>query len=232
MLTPHNEAKKGDIAETVIMPGDPLRAKFMAENFLEDAHLFNSVRNMLGYTGTYKGKRVSVMGSGMGMPSMALYSYELFHFYDVKQIIRTGTVGAIQKQLEIGDLVIAQAACTDSSYMNQFHLPGNFSPIADYDLLSRAVDECRRQQYTYHVGNVASSDVFYTDTDEWKQWMKMGVLALEMETAALYANAARAGRKALAIMTVTDHMLHQVAVTHEQRETSLTNMMDVAFSLI
>lgn len=232
MATPHNEAKMGDIAETVIMAGDPLRAKFMAEHFLEDATLFNSVRNMYGYTGTYKGKRVSVMGHGMGMPSMGLYSYELFHFYDVKQIIRTGTVGAIQKGVSIGDVIIAQAACTDSNYMSQFHLPGTFAPIADYELLAAAVSSCKMLACPYHVGNVVSSDIFYNENEDWREWQKMGVLAIEMECAALYANAARAGKKALAIMTVSDHIVEKTATTAEERQTAFTKMMDVAFSLI
>lgn len=232
MSTPHNAAKEGEIAETVIMSGDPLRAKLMAEKFLDNAVCFNTVRNMFGYTGTYQGKRVSVMGHGMGMPSIGIYTYELYHFYGVKQIIRVGTAGCIQPGINIGDVILAQAACTDSNYLHQFNLPGTYAPIADYGLLSQAVDKCKAMGINYRVGNVLSSDVFYDDNQEWRQWQKMGVLALEMESAALYANAAKAGRKALALFTVSDNLIEAQAATAEQRQNAFTDMMEVAFSLI
>ena len=230
--TPHNAAKYGDIAETVIMGGDPLRVKFMAENFLEDAVLFNDVRGMLGYTGTYKGKRVSVMGHGMGIPSIAIYTYELFNFYDVKNIIRVGTAGCIQPGMQLGDLVIAQAACTDSNYLDKFDLPGAYSPIADFDLLYRAVKYCDEKGYNYHVGNVVSSDTFYDERQDWRRWQKMGVYGIEMEATALYSNAAKAGKRALAILTVSDSIIDGTATTAEERRTSFTKMIDVALSLI
>lgn len=232
MSTPHNAAKVGDIAETVIMSGDPLRAKFMAEKFLNNAVCFNTVRNMLGYTGTYHGKSVSVMGHGMGMPSIGIYTYELYHFYGVRQIIRVGTAGSIQKGINIGDLILAQGACTDSNYLHQYGLPGTYAPIADFGLLSRAVDKCKEMGVNYQVGNVLSSDIFYDDNKEWHQWQKMGILALEMESAALYANAAKAGRKALALFTVSDNLIEAKAATAEQRQQAFTDMMEIAFSLI
>lgn len=232
MATPHNAAKEGEIAETVIMSGDPLRAKFMAEKFLDNPVCFNTVRNMLGYTGTYQGKPVSVMGHGMGMPSIGIYTYELYHFYGVKQIIRVGTAGCIQQGINIGDIILAQGACTDSNYLHQYGLPGTYAPIADYDLLSRAVDKCKEMGVSYRVGNVLSSDIFYDDNKEWHQWQKMDVLALEMESAALYANAAKAGKKALALFTVSDNLIENQAATAEQRQHAFTDMMEVAFSLI
>ena len=230
--TPHNAAKYGEIAETVIMSGDPLRAKFMAENFLENPVLFNDVRGMLGFTGTYKGKRVSVMGHGMGIPSIAIYTYELFNFYDVKNIIRVGTAGCIQPGMKLGDLVIAQGACTNSAYINQFKLPGTYAPIADFGLLNKAVKTCEELGYGYKVGNVMSSDNFYDEYSGWKEWQRMGVLAVEMEASALYANAAKAGKHALAILTVSDSIVDGSATTAEERRTSFTKMMEVAFSLI
>lgn len=230
--TPHNGAKQGQIAETVIMAGDPLRAKFMAEHFLENPVQFNGVRNMLGYTGTYKGKPVSVMGHGMGIPSIAIYTYELFHFYGVKNIIRTGTAGCIQPGMKLGDIVIAGGACTNSNFMHQYNLPGTFAPIADFDLLYKAVKTCEELGYGYKVGNVLSSDTFYDENEGWRQWQKMGVLAVEMEAAALYAIAAQAGKKALTILTVSDSIVDGSATTAEERQNSFTRMMDVAFSLV
>ena len=232
--TPHNGAKLGDIAETVIMAGDPLRVKFMADNFLENPVQFNNVRSMLGFTGTYKGKRVSVMGHGMGIPSMSIYTYELFNFYDVKTIIRVGSAGSLNLDLKVGDIVIAQGACTDSNYLSQFHLPGTYAPIADFDLLRGAVNTCEALNYRYKVGNVLSSDFFYSDDlgDANPRWMKLGVLAIEMEVAALYVNAARAGKRALGICTISDHILTGEATTAEERQTSFTKMMEVGFSLI
>ncbi|MCQ2129705.1 MAG: purine-nucleoside phosphorylase [Bacteroidaceae bacterium] len=229
--TPHNAAKYDEIAETVIMSGDPLRAKFMAENFLENPVQFNGVRGMLGYTGTYKGKRVSVMGHGMGIPSIAIYTYELFNFYDVKNIIRVGTAGCIQPEMKLGDLVIAQGACTNSAYIDQYKLPGTYAPIADFGLLSKAVKACEEFGYGYKVGNVMSADNFYDEDQDWKAWQRMGVYAIEMEASALYTNAARAGKHALAILTVSDSIVDGTATSAEERQKSFTRMMDVAFSL-
>ncbi|MBS7220018.1 MAG: purine-nucleoside phosphorylase [Clostridiales bacterium] len=230
--TPHNSAVKGEIAKTVLMPGDPLRAKFVAENFLTDVKQFNSVRNMFGYTGKYNGKEVSVMGSGMGMPSIGIYSYELFNFYDVENIIRIGTTGAIHDDLDLGDLVIAQGSCTDSNFAKHFNLPGTFAPIASFKLLRGAVDTAEKLGVKYMVGNVLSSDVFYNETfDSFIQWKKMGVLCAEMESAALYMNAAQAGKNALCVLTVSDCPMKGTATTAEERQTAFTNMMKVALSL-
>ena len=230
--TPHNGAKLGEIAETVIMAGDPLRVKFMAEKFLDNPVQFNNVRGMLGYTGTYNGKRVSVMGHGMGMPSLGIYTYELYHFYDVQTIIRVGSAGAILDDLKLGDLAIAMGACTDSNYARQYELPGTFAPIADFGLLRSAVEECERRGYAYKVGNVMSSDTFYTENAHTDKWINMGVMAVEMEIAALYMNAARAGKRALGICTVSDHIIRGESTTAEERQNTFTKMMDVAFSLI
>ncbi len=230
--TPHIGAQYGEIADTVIMAGDPLRVQFMAENYIDNPVQFNSVRGMLGFTGTYKGKRVSVMGHGMGIPSIGIYTYELYHFYDVTTIVRIGSAGAYDKDLKIGDLVLAMGACTDSNYGAQYALPGTFCPIADYGLLRRSVEECERLGFRYKVGNVLSSDCFYSDTPTADKWMKMGVLAVEMEASALYMNAARAGKRALVILTVSDHILTGEATTAEERQTTFTHMMDVAFSLV
>ena len=230
--TPHIGAQYGDIAETVIMAGDPLRVKLMAETFLEEPKLFNQVRGMLGYTGTYKGKRVSVMGHGMGIPSISIYTYELYNFYGVKQIIRVGSAGSIHPDLNIGDLAIAMGACTDSNYAAQYELPGTFAPIADFDLLRGAVDECERRGFHYRVGNVMSADVFYSENAHNDKWINMGVLAVEMEIAALYMNAARSGNRALGICTISDNIITGEATTAEERQNSFTNMMEVAFSLV
>ena len=230
--TPHIRAQHGEIAETVIMAGDPLRAKLMAERFLETPVQFNNVRGMLGFTGTYQGKRVSVMGHGMGIPSIGIYTYELYNFYDVKTIIRVGSAGSIQEDLHVGDLVIAQGACTNSNYASQYELPGTFAPIANFDLMRRAADTCDRLGYRYRVGNVLTSDTFYTENAHNDKWIAMGVLAVEMEIAGLYMNAARAGKQALAICTVSDHIITGEVTTAEERQTTFTHMMDVAFSLI
>lgn len=230
--TPHIGAQYGEIAETVIMAGDPLRAKLMAERFLDDAVQFNNVRGMLGFTGTYKGKRISVMGHGMGMPSIGIYTYELFNFYGVKTIVRVGSAGAIQTDLHLGDLVIAQGACTNSNYAAQYELPGTFAPIGDFQLLRKAADACDRMGYAYKVGNVLSSDVFYNENAHNDKWSIMGVLAVEMEIAALYMNAARSGNRALAICTVSDHIITGEVTTAEERQNTFTKMMDVAFSLL
>ena len=232
MATIHNEAEPEQIAPVVLMPGDPLRAKFVAENFLTDVKQFNSVRNMFGYTGKYNGKEVSVMGSGMGMPSIGIYSYELFNFYDVENIIRIGTTGAIHDDLDLGDLVIAQGSCTDSNFAKHFNLPGTFAPIASFKLLRGAVDAAEKLGVKYMVGNVLSSDVFYNETfDSFIQWKKMGVLCAEMESAALYMNAAQAGKNALCVLTVSDCPMKGTATTAEERQTAFTNMMKVALSL-
>ncbi|MBQ9339793.1 MAG: purine-nucleoside phosphorylase [Paludibacteraceae bacterium] len=230
--TPHIGAQYGEIADTVIMAGDPLRAKLMADRFLENPVQFNNVRSMLGFTGTYKGKRVSVMGHGMGIPSIGIYTYELFNFYDVKTIIRVGSCGARQHYVHLGDLVIAQGCCTDSNYAMQYDLPGTFAPLADFDLCRKAADACEKFGYPYHVGNVFSADAFYSEDKRKGNWTKMGVLADEMEAPALYMNAARLGKKALVICTVSDHILTGEATTAEQRQNTFTQMMDVAFSII
>lgn len=232
MSTPHNAAEKGDIAKKVLMPGDPLRAKYIADNFLEDVKCFNTVRNMLGYTGTYKGKEVSVMGGGMGMPSVGLYTYELYHFYDVETIIRIGSTGGIQDDVKVLDVVIGMGACTDSNYAAQFGLPGTFAPIADYDLLAKAVEIAKEKGINVRVGNILSSDVFYHDDENCNDsWKKMGVLAVEMEAAALYMNAARAGKKALCLLTVSDHIYRHEELTAQQRQNGLNEMIKIALEL-
>ena len=230
--TPHIGANQGDIAETVIMAGDPLRVKFMAEKFLDNPVQFNNVRGMLGFTGTYKGKLVSVMGHGMGGPSIGIYTYELYNFYGVKNIIRVGSAGAIQEDLHVGDLVLVMGASTNSNYGAQYELPGTFAPIANFDLLRAAADECDRLGYRYKVGNVFTSDVFYEENPRTERWTKMGVLAVEMEVAILYMNAARSGNRAMAICTISDHILTGEVTTAEERQNSFTHMMDVAFSII
>ena len=230
--TPHIGAKYGDIAETVIMAGDPLRVQFMAERYLENPVCFNQVRGMLGYTGTYKGKRISMMGHGMGMPSIGLYTYELYHFYGVKTIIRVGSAGSYDPDLHLGDLVIAMGASTDSNYADQYQLDGLFAPIGDFDLLCKAAETCKAMHLNYKVGNVVSSDLFYRENPNTKGWIKMGVLAVEMEIAALYMNAARSGNKALGILTVSDHIITGESTTSEQRQKTFTDMMDVALSLV
>ncbi|MBP3251275.1 MAG: purine-nucleoside phosphorylase [Prevotella sp.] len=229
--TPHIGAQYGEIADTVIMAGDPLRAKFMAEHFLTEAKEFNHVRGMLGYTGYHQGHRISVMGHGMGIPSIAIYTYELYNFYGVKTIIRVGSTGSLREDLHIGDLVIAQGACTDSNYAAHFELPGTYAPIADFSLLAHAVEACERLGYRYKVGNVLSSDVFYAEDKHYDRWINMGVLAVEMEAAALYMNAARAGKRALMIGTVSDHIITGEETTAEERQTTFTKMMDVAFDI-
>ena len=229
--TPHISAKPGDFAETVLMPGDPLRSKFIAETFLEDAVLVNNVRGVQGYTGTYKGKRVSVMASGMGMPSIGIYSYELFNFYGVKNIIRVGTAGVIRPDLKVRDIVIGQGACTNSSFGNQFNLPGTYAPICSYELLRKAVDAAENMGVNAVVGNLYSSDCFYDDSMRLSDWQKMGVLAVEMEAAALYMNAARAGKNALAICTISDNPFTGEETTAEERQMSFTKMMEIALEI-
>ncbi|MCI9486274.1 MAG: purine-nucleoside phosphorylase [Lachnospiraceae bacterium] len=228
MATPHNQAENGQIAESILLPGDPLRAKFIAENFLEDAVMFNSVRNMFGFTGTYGGKRVSVMGTGMGCASIGIYSYELIHFYGVKNLIRVGSCGSIQESLPVGNLVMAMAASTDGNFAHQYGLPGTYSAQASYELLEQAVRSARNHGYPCRVGNVLSSDLFYTETPEWKEWAKMGLLSVEMETYALYCNANRAGVRALGIFTVSDSIVTGEGLSAEERQTGFINMMQVA----
>lgn len=236
--TPHISAKPGDFGKTVLMPGDPLRAKFIAETFLENPVLVNNVRGVQGHTGTYKGVKVSVMASGMGMPAIGIYSHELYNGYGVENIIRVGSAGAIQENIDLYDLVLAQGACTDSNWAAQFHLPGTFAPIADYTLLSEAVKAAENIGATYHVGNVNSSDVFYGDHVGVPEGLgrvyglkKMGVMALEMEAAALYMNAARYGKRALCICTISDHVLKGTETTSQERQTAFTTMMRVALDV-
>lgn len=230
--TPHITAKYGDFAETVLMPGDPLRAKFIAENFLQDAVLVNNVRGVNGYTGYYKGKRVSVMASGMGQPSIGIYSYELFNFYGVKNIIRVGSCGAFDKDLHARDIVIAMGACTNGNYAMQYGLPGTFCPIADFGLVRKAVDACEKANVKYKVGNIFSSDIFYNELGADMKWANMGVLGVEMESAALYCNAARAGKKALCICTVSDSFVYpEENTTAEERQNSFTKMMEIALEI-
>ncbi len=227
--TPHISATPEDFAKTVLMPGDPLRSQFIAKNFLTDARLVNNVRGVQGYTGTYKGVPVSVMASGMGMSSMGIYSYELFNFFDVDNIIRIGSCGAISKQLAVRDIVIGMAACTNSNYVSQYGINGTFAPICDYTLMSKAVSNCEKYDAKYHVGNLLSSDIFYNaDSAANDGFMALGVLAVEMEAAALYMNAAYAKKRALAICTVSDHILTGEATTATERETTFTRMMEIA----
>ena len=233
--TPHINAKYGDFGKTVLMPGDPLRSKFIAENFLENPVLVNNVRGVQGYTGTYKGVKVSVMASGMGMPAIGIYSHELFNGYGVENIIRVGSAGSIQEHIKLYDIVIGQGACTDSNFAAQFHLPGTFAPIADFDLLCAAVDAAKESGATNHVGNINSSDVFYGDHEGVPEGLdsvyalkKMGVMALDMEAAALYMNAARYGKRALCICTISDHVLKGVETSSEERQTAFTQMMKIA----
>ncbi|MCQ2490159.1 MAG: purine-nucleoside phosphorylase [Ruminococcus sp.] len=228
MPTPHISANKGDIAKTVLMPGDPLRARFIAENYLTDPVCYNEVRGMLGFTGIYKGVRLSVQGSGMGIPSIGIYSWELFNEYDVENIIRVGTAGAIDEHVELRDVVIASSASTDSNYASQFGLPGTYAPTASWKLLSAAVKAAEAKGSRFHVGNILSSDKFYDDSNSTAVWQKMGVLAVEMESAALYMNAARSGRNALCITTVSDCPLRGLFTTPEERQTTFRDMMEIA----
>lgn len=236
--TPHIAAKPEDFAKTVLMPGDPLRAKFIAENFLEDARLVNNVRGIQGYTGTYKGVPVSVMASGMGMPSIGIYAYELYNAFGVENIIRVGSAGGMTDTVKVRDLVLGQGACTNSNFASQYRLPGTFAPIASFELLSLAADVAKERQYRYHVGNLLSTDTFYNDEETVPEGLritpafaKMGVLAVEMEAAALYMTAARAGKNALAVCTVSDHLLTGEALPAQERQTSFTDMMTLALEV-
>ena len=233
--TPHINAVPEDFAKTVLMPGDPLRSKFIAENFLMDAKLVNNVRGIQGYTGTYKGERVSVMASGMGMPSIGIYSYELYQFFNVENIMRIGSAGAVKEEIRVRDIVMGMGACTNSHFADQYHLPGNFAPIASYKMLKTCADIADAMGVRYHVGNILSSDTFYNDEENVYEgfrstpsWAKMGVMAVEMEAAALYMNAARCGKNALAICTISDHLITGEATSAEERQTSFTQMMELA----
>ena len=228
MATPHNSAQKGDFAKTVLMPGDPLRAKFIAETFLEDARLVNNVRGIHGYTGTYQGVPVSVMASGMGMPSIGIYSHELYTQYGVENIMRIGSAGAISKKLKLRDVVAASGACTNSNFAHQYGLPGTFAPIADFKLLETAVQVARTMGVEMPVGNLLSSDTFYDASESTMQWAKMGVLAVEMEAAALYMTAAYLGKRALAICSISDSIVTGEELSAQDRQTAFTTMMEIA----
>lgn len=229
--TPHIEATIDQIAKTVLMPGDPLRSRFIAETFLENPVLVNNVRGVQGYTGTWKGVPVTVMASGMGIPAIGIYSWELYNFYNVENIIRIGSAGAIRDDINLMDIVFGLGACTDSNFAHQFGLNGLMAPTADYTLLSTAVDCAKEKGAKIHVGNILSSDNFYNDgSDTCDQWKKMGVMAVEMEAAGLYLNAARAGRRALCICTISDHLYKPEQLTSLQRQTSFTEMMEIALN--
>lgn len=230
--TPHINAEPGDFAKTVLMPGDPLRAKFIAENYLENVRLVNNVRAIGGYSGTYRGVPVSVMGSGMGMPSIGIYSYELYNFFGVENIIRVGSVGGICDKVKVRDLIIGMSASTTSNYAVQFALEGTYAPTADYRLVRMAADKAEAMGFSYHVGNILSSDIFYNaDPTARERWTRMGVLGVEMEAAALYMNAAYANKSALAICTVSDHLISGEALDAEARQSSFTDMMELALSV-
>ena len=230
MPTPHNEALKGDIAKVVLMPGDPNRAKWIVDNFLHDVKLVNQVRGMVCYTGlTKNNKRISVMSSGMGHPSIGIYSHELYTEYDVDVIIRVGTCGSYQPNINLKDVLVCQGACTDSNWMSQYGLNGTFSAIASYDVLEEAVSVLKKHSYPYHVGNIFAADVFYdVDKDLWKRWARLGVMGVEMESYALYVNAAYLGKKALTLLTVTDNFVKEGRLTAQERQTGLFNMIDIA----
>ena len=230
--TPHIVSTPEQIAKTVLMPGDPLRSKFIAENFLENAVLFNNVRGVQGYIGTYKGTKVSVMASGMGMPSIGIYSYELYSTFGVENIMRIGSAGAMQENIKVRDIVFGMGASTNSAFAKQYGLPGTFSAIADFSLLREAVGVAEEMGAAYHVGNILSSDTFYDDDPTASgKWMKMGVMAVEMEAAALYMNAARLGKRALAMCTISDHLLTHELTTAEERQNSFTQMMELALEV-
>lgn len=232
MSTPHLQGNNGDYAKTVLMPGDPLRAKFIAETYLENVKCVNEIRGMLGFTGTYKGVPVSVQGSGMGQPSIGIYSYELYHFFDVQNIIRIGTAGGVAEQVQLRDIILGQGACTNSHFADQYRLPGTVAPIASFRLLKTAADAAEALGMPVLVGNLLSSDTFYDDADSLAQWQKMGVLGIEMESAALYLTAARAGKDALCICTVSDCPLREEFTSAEERQTGFTRMMELALECV
>ncbi|XME04164.1 purine-nucleoside phosphorylase [Lachnospiraceae bacterium C1.1] len=231
MGTPHNSAEKGDIAKTVLMPGDPLRAKYIAETYLENPKCFNQVRGMYGYTGRYNGKEISVMAHGMGIPSVAIYTYELFNFYDVDNIIRIGSAGGLQDDVNLKDIVIAMSATTDSAYVKNFGISGSYAPTADFGLLEKAVAAARKRNVNFHVGNVNCTDIFYADSKENDSLRAMGVLCSEMESAGLYCNAAKAGKHALTILTISDHLYKTEELTAEERQTGFGQMMEIALDV-
>ena len=233
--TPHIHAVPSDFGQTVLMPGDPLRAQFIAQNYLENAQLVNNVRGVQGYTGTYKGVKVSVMASGMGIPSIGIYSYELYNAFGVQNILRVGSAGALHESIRVRDILLAQGACTDSNFMHQYHLGGTFAPIASFELLETAAAVCREMGAPLHVGNILSTDNFYGDEEgvptalqDGANWQKMGIMGCEMEAAGLYATAARAGKRALCICTVSDHILTGESLPAAERQTSFTQMMEIA----
>lgn len=234
MATPHIEAKKGDIAPIVLMPGDPLRAKYIADTYLENVVCFNTVRNMFGYTGTYKGRKISVMGSGMGMPSIGIYSFELYSQYDVESIIRIGSCGSFKEEVKIRDVIIVQGASTDSNFASQYHINGQLAALSDYQLLYQAVEQAKALNVRYHVGNILSSDVFYhasKNADMWKQWADMGVLGVEMESFALFCNAQYLNKKALCILTVSDSLVTHEATSAQERQETFNQMMEIALNI-
>lgn len=232
MSTPHNQASAGEIAKTVLMPGDPLRAKFLAEKYLKNVKQFNSVRNMFGYTGTYKGKEVSIMGSGMGMPSIGIYSYELFSQYGVENIIRIGSCGSFKKEVHLRDIIFVQGCCTDSNFAHQYELPGIYCAISDYSLLEKAVDTAKEKNVSYHVGNVLSSDIFYhADQGTVEKWASMGCLGVEMESYALLATAAYLNKRALTLLTVSDSLVSNEKTSSDEREKTFTAMMEIALEI-
>lgn len=233
--TPHISCTPADFARTVLMPGDPLRAKFIAENFLSNAVLVNNVRGIQGYTGEFEGTRVSVMASGMGIPSIGIYSYELYNFYGVENIMRIGSAGAMSEKIRVRDIVMGMGACTNSNFVHQYHLPGDFAPICSYKMLKTCTAIADEMGVNYHVGNLLSSDTFYNDMEDVPNgyisevsWRKMGVMAVEMEAAGLYLNAARAGKNALAICTISDHLITGESTSSEERQNSFTEMMELA----
>ena len=227
--TPHNSAKNGQIAKTVLMPGDPLRAKLIAETYLENAICYTTIRNVFGYTGTYKGKEISVQASGMGVPSMGIYSYELYNFYDVENIIRIGSAGAFNESLNLGDIVVGQSLSTDSNYAHQYNLPGTLAPSADFHLIETFVNASRERNHPVRVGNILTSDVFYNDDNSYiEKWAKMGVLCVEMEAVALYCNAMRAGKSALCVATISDNLITHKKMTANERQMSFENMIEIA----
>ncbi|MEK9578789.1 MAG: purine-nucleoside phosphorylase [Aquiluna sp.] len=228
-MSTHIAAKSGEIADTILLPGDPLRAKWIAENLLQDAVQYSAVRNMFGYTGTFQGKRVSVQGTGMGAPSIGIYAYELFHDYGIQTAIRVGTSGGLAPT-KLRDVVMAMAASTDSAINHRATNGLDFSPIANFELLEKAVAKAREMGIDFHVGGVASGDLFYDETDSLDQWKKLGILALEMETSQLYTLAARFGRKALSIVTVSDMMDGSGHTSSEERETGFRNMVEIALA--
>ncbi len=231
MSTHINAATKGDIAESILLPGDPLRAKFIAENFLESPKLYNEIRGMYGFTGTYKGVPVSVQGTGMGMPSMGIYSWELITEYGVQNLIRVGTAGSFHEDIKIGDVVLGTAASTDSNYIHAFDVPGNYAPTASWELLTKAYEANKELNVSLKAGNIVSCDVFYEFGDWWKKWARMDVLAVEMEAAALYMNAAYNHVNALTMVTISDHFITGEKSTSEERQTTFTDMMKLALEI-